>query len=169
MRIPFKSLNSKQVFIILLVLVILLLVIRYTNRSYTTTSPSITQNQSLSPTQAPTVVVSTTPQTAASSLSTSDIEAKNSLLLRILHGDQSGIVYQSSNVQIQYIATDNIFQAEILTTQITAAKSDAENWFQSQGISQNGECQLLIFYINPAIKAPITSLESQASILPDGC
>src|ERR1700733_4861377 len=115
MHVTFKKLTSKHVFIILLVSVILLLIIIYTNHTYINTSQPIAKNQYLSPTQTPTVIVSISPQVSTtSSLSSSDIAVKNSLLNRLLHGvAQSGIVYQTSTVQIQYIATDNIFQAEI--------------------------------------------------------
>lgn len=165
MNFTLDKLTPKKIIIILVIAVVLLIIVAYTNQSYHSMSPALTQKPSESP--APTVTVTNTPPTALSPL---DTEAKNSLLQRLLHGvNQSGIVYKSSHVQVEYIASDNIFQAEILTAQVAAAKTETEIWFQLQGFSQTGVCKLLFFYINPEVKENLPASDAQVSLLPDGC
>jgi len=122
-----------------------------TSHVITTNTPSQSSNQATPPPNA--------------------FSAKNALLMRTLHGlDQSGIVYQSPNVQVEYIAGDKLFQAEILSIQLTKAKQETETWFRSQGITQNEICNLpLMFYINPAIKENLSTIDQQVNLLPDGC
>lgn len=171
MHLSLKKLTSKQVFMILIAVVLILLVIRYT-RASTTTSPVVPQKPYTQPTIAPSTPISISPLVSPSStsLSPADASIKYALLNQILHGqNQSGVVYKTANVEIEYVATDTIFQAQILTPQISDAKSDAENWFMSQGFSQAGECQLLIFYLNPLIKEQLPPEEAQVNLLPDGC
>ena len=104
------------------------------------------------------------------SISSSIMTVKSSLLMRTLHSNnQSGVVYKSPNVQIEYVATDDLFQAEILTTQITKAKQETENWFHLQGFNQEDICNLhLLFYLDSSIKQNMPANE-QINLLPDGC
>lgn len=165
-----KKPTANHVFIILLTIVGILLIIRYSNHSSKNLSQNAAHTTTFTTTPSPLPTITTDVSPRIISNTPSDIAVKNALLIRLLHGtNQSGIVYSSQNVQVQYIASDLIFQAEILTPAITAAKSETEIWFQEQGISHNGLCKLLFFYVNPAIKANLTPSEAQVSLLPDGC
>ena len=60
------------------------------------------------------------------------------------------MVYQSPNVIIDYTRSADSFMAEIETINIDLAKKEANNWFLSQGMSQEGICNYpLQFYIGP--------------------
>ena len=82
-------------------------------------------------------------------LTPSDKAAKDTMLNTILHGYQSGIVYKSQNEQIEYVESADLFQVEIFTTDIAAAKSEANIWFRDQGFSQQAICDLpVMFYLD---------------------
>lgn len=82
-------------------------------------------------------------------LSKSDISAKASILTVLSNGEQSGILYESSTIIIDYIHSADVFQVEILTPNIQAAKDEANIWFRTHGISQKGICTLPVeFYVN---------------------
>src|SRR5206468_11266738 len=86
-------------------------------------------------------------------LSQDDFYAKDKILQLLPANEQTGTVYQSQNVVIEYIATTDTFQAEILTTTIASAKSEAASWFISEGMSQQGICEVpLAFYLNNNIE-----------------
>jgi cytoskeletal protein RodZ len=171
MPINLENLSPKQILIILFAAVVLLSVVGYTNHYYRTVTQETPQSPSPTAPSAP--AGSITPQvsiTSSAGISQEDMEAKNSLLLRTLHSvNQSGVVYKSPNVEVEYIATDNLFEAQIFTSQIAAAKIETENWFQLEGINQKGVCKLLFFYLNPVVKANLPQSQAQVNLLPDGC
>lgn len=82
-------------------------------------------------------------------LSDSDIAAKTNILTILSNGEQSGILYESSTIIIDYIHSADVFQVEILTPNIQAAKDEANFWFRTHGISQKAICTLPVeFYLN---------------------
>jgi hypothetical protein len=103
-------------------------------------------------------------------LSKDDFYAKDKILQTLPPNEESGTVYQSKNVTIEYIGSADTFQAEILTTDIASAKSEAATWFSSQGMSQEGICDApLSFYLNYQIKSQLGEEASSFNPLPDGC
>lgn len=111
------------------------------------------------------------PTTAITSLSSTNDSARNSLLIQTLHTvNQSGVIYKSPNVQVEYVADDKSFQAEILTTQVVAAIQETENWLLGKGLKQKDICSLhLVFYIDPAVKQSLPSGSQPETLLPEGC
>jgi hypothetical protein len=103
-------------------------------------------------------------------LSQDDFYAKDRILQLLPQNEDSGTVYQSQNVVVEYIASSDTFQAEILTNDITSAKSEAATWFNSQGMSQQGICEApLTFYLNNNIESGLGEQAKSFSTLPDGC
>lgn len=163
---------------ILLVIVIVIAAIALTSKGVRDTNVT-----SLSPTPLPPVktippvqynvqdekknlnIINTRPQ-----LSPADVEVRKKIIASIPGGNQSGVVYESSNVRIDYIQPHDIFQGEVLTVNITQAKQEASNWLRSQGLSQEGICILPIeFYLNYPIASQLQDTNTEFSTLPLGC
>jgi hypothetical protein len=103
-------------------------------------------------------------------LSQDDFYVKDKILEHLPPDAETGTVYQSKNVNIEYISSADTFQAEILTTDIAGAKSDAATWLTSQGMSQQGICNAPIsFYLNYDIKSQMGQEANSFNPLPDGC
>lgn len=101
-------------------------------------------------------------------LLTRSIEAKNKLLQEL--DNSSGVVYSSSQVKIEYVKAPDVFQAEILTTNITIAKQEAASWMVSQGFIAADLCKLpLSFYLNFEILQRLRDTGTIFNPLPDGC
>lgn len=82
-------------------------------------------------------------------LSQQDASSKNDLLIAILRGIESGIVFESTNVHVEYVKVADIFHAEILTGNIEQAQNETVSWLQSKGLSKEGICRLpVIFYLS---------------------
>ena len=78
-----------------------------------------------------------------------DEAAKERLLAQLPNGQHSGNLYQSSIVSIDYVQGPDLFQVEVLTTNVAQAKAQAVAWFEQKGFSQEGICHLpLSFYLN---------------------
>jgi hypothetical protein len=102
-------------------------------------------------------------------LSPADATAKETILNTILYGHNSGVVYESPEVRVEYVESGNIFMAEILSTNISKAKAEATVWFSSQGLSQEAICNLpLMFYLNIEVKNSLPE-NTLFSPLPEGC
>lgn len=85
-------------------------------------------------------------------LSKKDLAVKNYILSHLTSVAEGGIVYQSPEVTLSYDSSLEIFQAVILTTSIDQAKREVNLWFQKQGMSQEGICNLPVaFFLDPAI------------------
>lgn len=103
-------------------------------------------------------------------LTSADTTAKANILSMLPSGEQSGIVYQSSDISIEYVQAADLFFVEILTTNIQAAKSETNLWFQEQGMSQAGICALPVdFYMNYDIANELRGSNILFSPLADGC
>jgi hypothetical protein len=101
-------------------------------------------------------------------LSPSDLAAKKKIAA--LEPAGSEIIYQSPDFTIYYVSSADFFQAEILTTDVTKAKQKAVNWFKSEGMSQQGICDLPIgFYLNYSISQQLQNSNVVFNPLPEGC
>jgi hypothetical protein len=103
-------------------------------------------------------------------LSVSDTQAKQRILKLLPAGQNYGTVYSSSDVNIQYVQSLDLFQVETLTINVSAAKNEAENWFKQEGMSQQGICDLpLGFYPNWASANILKQSNFIYNELPAGC
>ncbi len=82
-------------------------------------------------------------------LSATDAAAKNTTIISILHGIESGVLYESPQVRLEYVKSLDMFLAEITTTKLSSAKAEVNTWLRGQGLTQEGICNLpVIFYVN---------------------
>lgn len=120
--------------------------------------PSITQN----PQQQLLNKVSQRP-----SLSSTDAVIKNKILSSI---PLSEIVFQTPDVTVEYIQSFDLFQGEINTPNVNAAKIEVITWFINQGMTQQGVCNLpLSFYLNFTVKSQLPDDGNSFNPLPLGC
>lgn len=103
-------------------------------------------------------------------LSPADMQAKAKMLTNLPEGEGSGIIHESRTVRIDYTKTADQFQVEIITTDISQAKADANIWFRSQGMSQKGICDYpMVFYLNYDIAQQLKNSGIQFSPLANSC
>ncbi len=103
-------------------------------------------------------------------LSSNDLTAKEKIILLIPQGQVSGIVYRSSTIQIEYINAADEIQVEILTIDIAQAKNDAGVWLKSQGLTQEGICNLpVVFYLNRGVANTLMDSNIIFNPLAEGC
>lgn len=103
-------------------------------------------------------------------LSQSDELAKNKILSLLPSGKKSGVVYQSSNIIIEYVSSANVFQVEILTKDFEKAKKEGASWLKSQGLSQEGICNYPVeFYLNYEVLNALRGSTIQFNPLTEGC
>lgn len=83
-------------------------------------------------------------------LAKTDLQVRNSIIEKIKNTtDAGGFVFINDNVAIEYINVEGQndgFEAQILTTDVNLAKTQAEDWFTQQGISKQGICDLPLSY-----------------------
>lgn len=104
------------------------------------------------------------------SLAPGDAEAKKNILSLLPPEKKSGIVYQSPDINIEYVSSPNIFQVEILTQDVKKAKIEAVNWFKSRGMSDQGICNYPVqFYLNYNILQKLRGTDFVFSPLADSC
>ena len=102
-------------------------------------------------------------------LSPSDLVAKKKIISLLSSTDHSGDLYHSSNINIDYTASVDLFQVEILTTSVDSAEQEAVNYFTQEGMSQTGICNLPVsFYLNFDVKNAIPT-DTPFSPLAPGC
>ena len=107
---------------------------------------------------------------ARPTLQPQDAQAKSTTLNTILHGFNSGVLYETNDVRVEYVQSADLFMAEIKTTNLVKAKSEASTWFINQGLSQDGICNLpLMFYLDPAVSQTLQGQDVVFSPLPNGC
>jgi hypothetical protein len=103
-------------------------------------------------------------------LSKNDNTAKTKLLSLLPSGDVPGIIYQSSDFSVEYISSAKMFLVEIKTINIQSAKAEAEDWFLSQGVSQQGICDYPVdFYLSNDVSTQLNNQRLIFSPLPNGC
>lgn len=80
------------------------------------------------------------------SLAPSDLRIRNVLIAKASEGEY---LYSSTTVRLEYLSSPDQFMAEILTSDIESAKSEAVSFFSEQGLSNEAICHLpLIFYLS---------------------
>lgn len=85
-------------------------------------------------------------------------------------GNTSGRVFANSNVTIDYVSSPDLFQAEILSSNIASAKQDALNFMLAQGFSPSDVCYLpLSFYLNFKVASGLKNSNIIFNPLPEGC
>ncbi len=82
-------------------------------------------------------------------LSDTDRLAKAKMLALLPEAQMSGVIHETQNIRIDYTKSADVFQVEILTTDVPAAKNEANIWLRTRGLSQEAICKLPIgFYLN---------------------
>jgi hypothetical protein len=105
-----------------------------------------------------------------SNLSQSDSAVKKKILTLLPSGQDGGVVYASSDFQISYIKAFDLFQVEILTTNIAQAKDEVNVWFRQQGASQEGICNYPVdFYLGNDVAKQLKGSSVPFSPLPNSC
>jgi len=103
-------------------------------------------------------------------LQPADNQSKNAILNTILHGFNSGVLYETADVRLEYVQSANLFMGEIKTTNVVKAKADATTWFLNKGLSQEGICNLpLMFYLDTGVSQALQGQDVVFSPLPNGC
>ena len=103
-------------------------------------------------------------------LSQSDINAKKTILSLLPSGQQSGTLYQSAGIIIEYVHSADLFQVEIDKSDIQSEKSSAVEWFEQYGVSKKGICNLPVtFYLNYQLDQELHQRDLSFNPLPDGC
>jgi flagellar basal body-associated protein FliL len=102
-------------------------------------------------------------------LSDKDVQAK-AKILSLFTEDQSGYVYQTERVYIEYVNSADAFVVEIRTSDIDQAKAEAVLWLQTQGMTQDGICNYPIqFYLNYDVAQYLRDSNIIFSPLPNNC
>lgn len=100
-------------------------------------------------------------------LSSTDATIKSKILSDV---PISEIVFQTPDVTVEYIQSFDLFQGEINTPNVNAAKIEVITWFLNQGMSQQGVCNLpLSFYLNFTVKSQLPDDGNNFNPLPLGC
>lgn len=103
-------------------------------------------------------------------LAASDATAKQTILALLPQGQDSGTLYSSENIKIDYVHGPDLFQSEILTINIAQAKAETNVWFRNKGMSQEGICTLpLMFYLNWNVANLLRDSHIMFSPLPNSC
>jgi len=108
--------------------------------------------------------------TSRQPLSQDDQLAKEKILALLPKNQQSGFLYRSSNVNIEYVHGPDLFQVEILITDFQKAKEEANVWFRQQGLTQEGICNYPVqFYLSWDVMNKLNGGSMQFSPLPLSC
>ncbi len=165
------------------VLLILITIVAFAVFFHPKSPPGVSQPSSLPttvptgsiPTKNSTVQYNTTAQkkliqiaSTRPTLPTSDTSIREKLVASL--GNNSGILYATSAFEISYVKAPDIFQVEILTTNVESAKQDTVSWFTAQGMSLAGICKLpLMFYLAPSVMQHFRQTNTVFNPLPNGC
>src|SRR3989344_1072848 len=100
-------------------------------------------------------------------LTSSDVETKQKLINKL--NGKSGILQKTIDYQLEYILSPDLFQVEILNTDVNFAKKQATTWLIQQGFSLNGLCKLpVMFYLNQEVKNDLSNTDIEFNPLPEG-
>lgn len=103
-----------------------------------------------------------------SELSSAGKEAKEKLINSL--DNQSGAIYSSPVVRIDYIKSPDLFQAEIITPNIPAGKQESSDWMIKQGFTASDLCSLpFSFYLGSKARESVLSTGTIFNPLPEGC
>ncbi len=82
----------------------------------------------------------------------------------------SGIVHKTAKYRLEYIASPDVFMAEILTTDINQAKEEVQDYLNKEGINQNDICYLpLVFYLSAFTSQSVKDTNTEFNPMPLGC
>lgn len=71
---------------------------------------------------------------------------------------------------LEYLSEPDQFMVEIRSTDIDGTKNQVKQWFNSQGISDEGICKLpVVFYMNPTAAEAYRNKNVEFNPLPIGC
>lgn len=102
------------------------------------------------------------------SLRETDLKARGKITSSM--PEKSGTLLLSQRVRLDYLATPDFFQAEILTTDIASAKKEVIDWLLSHGISQSGICKLpIMFFLGQEPTDEFVKSRQTFSPLAPGC
>ena len=84
-------------------------------------------------------------------LSQQDQVAKRQIITNL--GNLSGSPVTTKTFRVDYIEAGDLFQVELLTSNVQQDENDALEWFFSQGFTKDGICKLPVtFYVNYYLK-----------------
>jgi hypothetical protein len=100
-------------------------------------------------------------------VSPQDSSIKKQILSLIPNNETSGMLYENQNIRIDYTGGPDLFQVEIMTMQIKEAKEEGNQWFLSQGMSQQAICDLPVdFYLSWEIMQQLSTNNRIVSFSP---
>jgi len=103
-------------------------------------------------------------------LSADDAVVKAKLIAIIPADTGYGVLHETQNIRIDYTESADMFQVEILTTDIPLAKTEGNLWFFTQGLSQEGICKLpVMYYLDYDIAEQLRNANVALSPLAPGC
>lgn len=101
-------------------------------------------------------------------LPVSEIEIKQRLILPL--SGESGTVATFDDFIVEYLQTPQFFMVQLLSNDVESAKTNAQNWFNDQGITDFGICNLpVIFYISEEVSVYLQENKQQFNPLPRSC
>lgn len=106
--------------------------------------------------------------TQRENLGLSDLSTKNNLISSL--DGNSGIVMSTSEYQVEYVKTADSFMIELLSLDANGAKRNAHSWFQQQGFTDKGICDLpVVFYLSPEVLDYYKNSGLEFNPIPEGC
>jgi len=103
-------------------------------------------------------------------LSEEDEKAKEKIINAFPEYQYSGVIYESSNVIIDYTQSADAIQVEITTIDIDKAKQEAVDWLTKQGLSSEAICNIPVsFYLNYNISEQLRGSNTTFSPLAPNC
>jgi hypothetical protein len=99
-------------------------------------------------------------------LSDADHAAKEAIIANA----KADTIYTSANVQVSYDRDLDIFQGEILSTNIQRAKDETKQWFLSHGVSEQGVCTIPVtFTLSSDVEMRLPTGATDFDPLAPGC
>lgn len=99
-------------------------------------------------------------------LNDKDLAIKKAIISSL--GDRSGVIHSSPIVELDYIKSADLFEANIKTINFDEAKNEIIDLLKSKGLSQKGICNLpLMFSVGWSVSEK--SVGVRFSPLPPGC
>lgn len=94
---------------------------------------------------------------------------KRAALVAKLQGD-SGVLVTTDSFVVSYLKTPDVFQVEILSTDVDAARLASLSWFLDQGLSQEAICTLPVAYFPSApVLSSLKQQNKKFSVVAPGC
>ncbi|HVA96114.1 MAG TPA: hypothetical protein VND99_00515 [Candidatus Acidoferrales bacterium] len=103
-------------------------------------------------------------------LTNNDTLAKAKILTNLPQGQQTGLLYQTNDISINYIHDADEFYVVIFSNNINAAKAEAVVWLEANGMSQQAICNYpIIFYPSSSVQTYLQQTHIVFSLLAPGC